>query len=279
MRAFPNDGPEPESDDHGAQGLWSRREFNYPERAARGSPGPQSLIERVAARVGFASFERVFVAMTAAVVLAGCAIIFHAAFDNPTPAGQAAIEPTIIVAKREKPVDDQAPAASAPEPPAAPSAANAPQTPNVASLAPTVSMLSQTPMRESAREALARAAPAEPAGEAAAPEVAPPEQAMGYADATKTAEASEPVAADGAGRPANCFVKVGGRVLNKGACKVSHRGAAVTLAYGGSTVTIAPHRGREWMLSIGGRNVGAVYKSGGACWGSRNRTWICERGA
>lgn len=274
MRAFLNDSPDPDAEKRGAQDSWSRREINYPERPARGASRPQArLIERVAARIGFASFERVFVGLTAAIVLAGCAIMFRAAFDNPNPAGDAALEPTIIVAKRDKPAEAEAPAdAFASKAPIAP--------PHATSIAATPSMLSQTPVRESAREALALASPpAEPVRETAAPEdAAPPAQALGYADAPSAAEPPAK-ATDDAGRPTPCFVKVGGRVLTKGNCKVSHKGASVTLTYAGSTITIAPSRGREWTLSVGGRTVGRVYKSGGACWGSRNHTWVCERGA
>lgn len=73
-------------------------------------------------------------------------------------------------------------------------------------------------------------------------------------------------------------MKVGGRVLTSGAnCRVSRKGQTLSLAFGSSGLAISPHKGREWTLTVAGRNVGKVYKSG-SCWGSNHHTWICEKG-
>lgn len=286
MRTYLNDGPRPKVEDETQrkQDIWSQRELNYPDHSAPASAGPRQtrLIERVVASMGFASFERAFFALTVAIVLAGSAIVFGAAFDKSGPKGDATIEPTIIVAKREKPVEEDStpPTDRGPEPQAASSGQSAPKAPMTPpAIAATPSLLSQTPMRESAREALARASsPVEPVRETPAPDQATvPAAALGYAAAPEDAQPREEGNADDKGHSTKCFVKVGGRVLTNGNCQVFHKGSTVTLRYAGSTVTISPARGHEWTLSVGGRSLGKVYKSGGACWGSRNHTWICEK--
>lgn len=283
MRAFDGRKEPDGGSDKGAQ--WVRRELKYPGRPTGASSEVSTrLMERVAARVGFDSFERVFVALTAIVVLAGCVIMFKAAASGPDP--QAAIEPSIIIAKQEKTAEPQQ--AATPSPAVAPATAPVAETtaPTASSLAGTPSMLSQTPLRESAREALARppAPTAEEPVRETSPQTAPSTEALGYAE---TGPEIAPPAAAALSREtknekaegekvARCLVKVSGRTLNSGPCRVFRNGQAVTLSFGGGDVTVSPHRGREWTLSVGGRSVGKVYKSGG-CWGSRNHTWVCER--
>lgn len=77
-------------------------------------------------------------------------------------------------------------------------------------------------------------------------------------------------------RTGKCYVRISGRVLNTGACQISRKGGGVTFQYAGQTLTLSPVRGKTWSATLGGRNIGSVYKSG-SCWGSRS-TYICDRG-
>lgn len=77
-------------------------------------------------------------------------------------------------------------------------------------------------------------------------------------------------------RTGKCYVRISGRVLNSGACQISRKAGGVTFQYSGQTLTLSPVRGKTWSATLGGRNIGSVYKSG-SCWGSRS-TYICDRG-
>lgn len=78
------------------------------------------------------------------------------------------------------------------------------------------------------------------------------------------------------GHMAKCFVKVSGRVLNSGTCRISRKGSAVTFQYSGQNLTISPVKGKTWALAVGGKKLGNIYKSG-SCWGGK-QTYICEKG-
>ncbi|MEF3364930.1 hypothetical protein V3H18_00105 [Methylocystis sp. 9N] len=106
-----------------------------------------------------------------------------------------------------------------------------------------------------------------------ATEPAPSQTASAARDEAPTAAAAK---AAPEGRAGKCLVKISGRVVNSGACRISSSGAAVTFQYSGQTATLSPVKGKTWSLTLGGKKLGPVYKSGG-CWASR-QAYICERG-
>ncbi|HEY8126595.1 MAG TPA: hypothetical protein VIF88_14380 [Methylocystis sp.] len=95
------------------------------------------------------------------------------------------------------------------------------------------------------------------------------------ASATANSAPEQETAASEA-RTGKCYVRISGRVLNSGACQISRNGGAVTFQYSGQTLTLSPARGKSWSATLGGKNLGNVYKSG-SCWGSKS-TYICDRG-
>jgi hypothetical protein len=76
-------------------------------------------------------------------------------------------------------------------------------------------------------------------------------------------------------RTGKCYVRIAGRVLNSGACQISRESGGVTFQYAGQTLTLSPVKGKTWSATLGGKNIGSVYKRG-SCWGSRS-TYICDR--
>ncbi|KAF2990170.1 hypothetical protein OGR47_11350 [Methylocystis sp. MJC1] len=119
-----------------------------------------------------------------------------------------------------------------------------------------------TPPPQRANVAQLPAAPA-PAPEAKAEPAAPARQA------------EAPEAADDA-RMAKCYLKLAGRVQNSGTCKVHHTAEAVTFDLPGKPLEIAHKHGRVWTATLGGRQLGQVYKTG-ACWGAKG-FYACENG-
>ena len=276
----------------------------------RGQRGPQKSrfddgagwIERLAREIGYDRVERGFYFLIGGVILAGCVAIVTAGFRGQEPAE--AIEGVTQVqlapqATAVAPQDTQALRQTA-EPPVAPPAAGIAAAPQESAASPPPAAASDN---LAAQEAPPPVTPPAPQNESVSAESSAPQMAAREAPPEETAaapnaaleeasppeaepEAAPPAARDAAKdekgaaaeRASKCFVKVSGRVLTSGTCKISRSGAAVTFLTSGQSVTIAPSRGREWSLSVGGRRIGAVYKSGG-CWGSRSHTWICEKGA
>ncbi len=120
-------------------------------------------------------------------------------------------------------------------------------------------------------------------GQETAPEIAeaaqPPHEMISRNSAVLPRAKSEPEPQSktvAEGRMAKCFVKVSGRVLNSGTCRISSKGSAVTFQYSGQNLTISPVKGKTWALALGGKNLGNIYKSG-SCWGGK-QTYICEKG-
>ncbi len=73
----------------------------------------------------------------------------------------------------------------------------------------------------------------------------------------------------------NCLVKVDGRILINRSCHVSwtqQRRVAFELAE--KPLTISYDHGRVWLATLGGQELGKVYKTG-SCWGSK-RVYVCE---
>ena len=97
----------------------------------------------------------------------------------------------------------------------------------------------------------------------------------GASETAKATPESEPAGSEAS--TGKCYVRIGGRVLNSGACQISRQGGAVTFQYSGQTLTLSPVRGKTWSAKLGSKNIGNVYKSGGSCWGSRS-AYICDRG-
>lgn len=108
-----------------------------------------------------------------------------------------------------------------------------------------------------------------------AAEPSPPESASAAAIDEGPSGAAAIAKAAPEGRASKCLVKISGRVLNNGACRILTSGAAVTFQYSGQSVTLSPVKGKTWSLSLGGKKLGSVYKSGG-CWAGK-QAYICER--
>lgn len=291
-----------------ARDLWRRDESELNEHAAPCSHDGVGWIERLSREVGYDRVERAFYLLMGGVIFAGCIAIVMAGFRGAEPARpvegvtevQLASPPQQETARTPQanqnlsaaaPTADPAPtpvesvAAAPPQEPAAAAPTVAPrESPTVAEeamppaqgeAAPAQNLASELPPAiETPRESeMAMAAPNAARHEAAEPE---PEAAPPAAARDANAGADDKA---GAGeRAAKCFVKVAGRVLTSGNCRVSRKGAAVTFLHSGQPVTVSPRRGREWALTLGGRNIGTVYKVGD-CWGSRRHTWICSKGA
>lgn len=138
-----------------ARNIWERRERGASPPPA-GEADRRRWIERVAARIGFESFERGFFTLVGGVVLAGSVIAIGAGLYGPTPDEQASGTPAVLVAKQEHSEAEAAQPMKEPvkaEPARAESfksapAAAAPTQEAAAPLASVPSMLSQTPMRE-----------------------------------------------------------------------------------------------------------------------------------
>lgn len=78
------------------------------------------------------------------------------------------------------------------------------------------------------------------------------------------------------GRMAHCYLKLSGRVQTSGSCRVQHTDDSVILQLPGKPLEIAHAHGRVWIATLGGHNLGKVYKSG-ACWGARG-FYACQSG-
>ncbi|HYA80901.1 MAG TPA: hypothetical protein VED87_08230 [Methylocystis sp.] len=75
---------------------------------------------------------------------------------------------------------------------------------------------------------------------------------------------------------ARCFVKVDGRVHFDGRCQISWKSdSSVTFALEHDPLTLTHGHGRTWLMALGERELGKVFKRG-SCWGSR-RVYVCER--
>lgn len=113
--------------------------------------------------------------------------------------------------------------------------------------------------------------------------VAAPEQLVAEAPPAPTdalAMSEEPAAtgrareSEGSGRMAHCYLKLGRRVQTSGSCRVQRMENSVILQLPGKPLEIAHAYGRVWTATLGGRNLGKVYRSG-ACWGARG-FYACE---
>ncbi|HEY8214685.1 MAG TPA: hypothetical protein VIG36_11215 [Methylocystis sp.] len=81
------------------------------------------------------------------------------------------------------------------------------------------------------------------------------------------------------GRRGKCFVKVDGHVLFERGCMLRQpRRSMLTLNAGDEAVVLTLEHGRTWTASLGGRNLGKVYRTG-ECWGRRRQVYICAKGA
>jgi predicted alpha/beta hydrolase family esterase len=272
--------------DHGAP-QWDRR----------GPPPPRERdgagwIERLSQEIGYDRVERAFYLLMGGVIFAGCVAIVMVGFSGSEPARpvegvtEVQLAPPAPQETAAAPQENQNLSAAAPEkaPAAAPPAMAmrdnqraaqeaAPQVTRNESASAGASVAETPPANEAPRETdMAMAAP-NSAAEEAAPPAAEPEPAAPAARDSNADDKAGP-----AERAPRCFVKVSGRVLANGNCRVSRAGSAITFLHSGQPVTVSPLRGREWSLTLGGRKIGAVYKVGG-CWGSRRHTWICEKGA
>lgn len=314
MRAFFRKrglGAEFDKRDAVARDLWRRNEVeadstdpqkHHESGYARGksqksrSEDGVGWIERVSREVGYERVERAFHVLVGGVILAGCLAIVTAGFRGQAPVKPAegvtevqlapqAKQDLALAAKETQNL--QVPASKATEsesatqivkPPTV--TANEIQSPAVETASPPQAQ-SESVSAESAASEMPLVSELHSAGgiAMAAPEALTGESSPGAEPSSPAArETSVDDKSEATERAAKCFVKVSGRVLTSGNCRVSHKGASVTFLHSGQPVTISPSRGREWSLTLGGRNVGKVYKVGG-CWGSQRHTWICERGA
>lgn len=260
--------------------------------ATRVEAGAQWL-DALCRRVSFDTLERALYGAIGLIVLASCVVLFAA--QPPSGGGTETIgaPPAVIVATpsgaapRETPpaptqkVEPQMTRAAEPQPAPKPAeAATAqPAAPalSLAPLAPPTDDMSRTMAAPAPPQNAPAAEQASAAVDAAQPEAAavPDEESVEKAPAAAPRDEASVATA---GRVSKCFIKVSGRVLHSGSCRISRKGQAVSLQFAGSGVVVSPHRGREWTLTVSGRNVGKVYKASGGCWGARNHTYVCERG-
>ncbi len=286
----------------------SRNRRRGAAKAGAGDGDASGWLARQAERITFERFERVLYALTCGVVLAGCAILVGYSQQQPAAELMASAEPETKVAAPQLQAAAPVPETSAAEPSApdrpqlaaaqnalpiqaAPALRTAPvvlppatEPARKAEKVPTENPDHETRAKDARRDAPAPAASREELAasreETASADPAPLSYAPAAHDAEKASARSavQNIAQSAAGEHvSHCFVKVAGRVLNNGTCRISHHGSAVTLRYGGASVAVSPHQGREWTLTMSGRNVGKVYRSG-ACWGANNHTWVCEKG-
>jgi hypothetical protein len=119
---------------------------------------------------------------------------------------------------------------------------------------------------EAAPAAPAAVSPPAPVSERAAAPAAP---AKAVAEAPK---------ADTGGRMAKCYFKLAGRVQSSAACRVDHSGQSVLFHLPGKPLEIVHENGRVWSATLGGRNLGRVYRNKDApCWGAKG-FYACENG-
>jgi hypothetical protein len=214
-----------------------------------------------------------------------------AAVAAPAPvaalAAPAPSEPETTVARTVENVERQAPAVEPPKPSdaapaldpfldARPMAEAKPMAETAATAAPAPLAPPPAQMRE--KLAARQEAPAAPAPQAAIeqpPSAPEPAQAM-KEEAAAPEKLDEAPKAEESGRTAKCYFKLSGRVQNSGTCRVQHSGESVVFQFPGKPLEIAHNHGRVWIATLGGRNLGKVYKSG-ACWGARG-FYACENG-
>lgn len=263
-----------------ARYAWSDIEEEW--RVASSRPrGAQRRAQTVERDLNFERMERLLYVCVGMLVLLGSGIVIGSSFRRVAPENAE----TAVVAP-------------APETPAPPAPVNEMRTIVAESTDLRSGEESTIP---AASLAAAPAAPLQEGG--AAQDEGPPASAAAPAAAFDAGVASEALANEGAtesapsqtasaareetprasaakaaleGRAGKCLVKISGRVVNNGVCRISSSGAAVTFQYSGQTATLSPVKGKTWSLTLGGKKLGPVYKSGG-CWASR-QAYICERG-
>lgn len=233
----------------------------------------------------FERVERLLYIGAALLVFIGSGIVVGSAFRGGEPLQ--AVEPNIAPG----PSQAAAPPASAPGAAQKLADASAQTEPQSGAMSPPVSAAPQetvfaAPIAPPAAF-LAREAANRPDGAVVAAESEPAEGASSTYDEAPVARSMQQARAENApaqdataapeGRMGKCFVRISGRVLNSGSCEISRKGAAVTFQYSGQTLAISPVKGKTWALTLGGRKLGNVYKSG-SCWAGR-QTYICEKGA
>lgn len=249
---------------------------------------------------GDRSFERIesVVHLTLAfTVVAGAALILSIALFSPgAPLGGATGEARIPVAaapplaaapvepKPALPTEEASAAPAEPDRAAPPAAADPvldarPMTETAAAMSvPSLGPEPLAPPSPAMREKLeAREAPPPLPQDASAYE-APTAAAEPKAVASANEEAAPPESAkdDVGTRMSKCFVRLSGRVQTSGPCRVSRTGESVTFQLPGKSLTLAHGHGRVWTATLGGRNLGKVYKSG-ACWGAKG-VYVCDKG-
>jgi len=167
---------------------------------------------------------------------------------------------------KERLLEAQAAAAPLPEPLPPPTKADAPAATPALDAAAVAPLVAQPKTAFDAAPPVDTAALAEPDDEAPS---AP-------ASARESRRDDEPAAE---GRRGKCFVKVDGHVLFERGCMLRQpRRSMLTLNAGDEAVVLTLEHGRTWTASLGGRNLGKVYRTG-ECWGRRRQVFICAKGA
>jgi hypothetical protein len=206
-----------------------------------------------------------------------------AAVAAPAPvaavAALAPLEPETTVARSVANVERQAQAVEPPKPSDAAPALDPflDAKPIAATAASAPAPLAPPPAQMREKLAARQEAPAAPAPQAAIEQPpAPPEpaQAMKEEASVVPEKLDEAAKSEESGRTAKCYFKLSGRVQNSGTCRVQHSGESVVFQFPGKPLEIAHNHGRVWVATLGGRNLGKVYKSG-ACWGAKG-FYACE---
>lgn len=188
--------------------------------------------------------------------------------------------PATPVAVPEPPIAAPAPPAAAPKPASAPPAAPSlnpflDARPMTEAAVPEPLAPPSPDMREKLTGGREETPPSEPATayQTTAPE---PEAKQEAALPKKSAEAPKAAAEDA--HTAKCYLKLAGRVQSSGPCTVHHTAEAVTFDLPGKPLEIAHKHGRVWTATLGGRNLGQVYRNKSApCWGAKG-FYACENG-
>lgn len=131
------------------------------------------------------------------------------------------------------------------------------------------------------REKLAAPAETAPATEAVKPHLVEPipvrseTEAPPPVESAKAEPKAEPTEANSV-RTAHCYLKLSGRVLTNGTCRVEITDNGIIFQLPGKPLEITHEHGRAWIATLGGRSLGKVYKSG-SCWGARG-FYACKNG-
>jgi hypothetical protein len=124
------------------------------------------------------------------------------------------------------------------------------------------------------REKLEAVRSAPPVAEQAPVALAPPPAVETKREAA--ADAEKPAEAADSSRMSRCYVKLGGRVQMSGSCRVRRDAESVTFDLPGKNLSLSHAHGKTWTATLGGREVGKVYRRG-ACWGAKH-LYVCDNG-